>query len=213
MRFRKSRGGPVPGGRNKSVGLGELGLRNVQMSQWRGCHVRCARGTTADSTPGFSAVPAGLAVFCRRRPAVACRAIIRCSSGTKQTPAFISFAPAFLPSRRTGCLAGQGVGHEGERQGKPRRGATFSKEIELRLDARRRQAYGGQVSTYHPRLAHCRAHLPSDTFASACVRAIYEICIFPFSAAEIAPVTAPFHARDALELLDTTTKWRWVPMA
>jgi hypothetical protein len=40
---------------------------------------------TEDPTRSFSAVPSGLAVFGRMDPALACRAIVRCPSGTKRT--------------------------------------------------------------------------------------------------------------------------------
>src|SRR5881409_3121672 len=49
------------------------------------------------------------------------------------------------------------------------------------------------------------AHLPSDTFAIFGVRVPCGLCAITPKSVELAPVIVPFHARDALELLDTAT--------
>src|SRR6185503_5828066 len=57
-----------------------------------------------------------------------------------------------------------------------------------------------------------RSHLPNDTFAIFGARMHCELCAITPKSVEQAGVIAPFHARNALELLDTTTNaekdWR-----
>ncbi len=53
-----------------------------------------------------------------------------------------------------------------------------------------------------------RVHLPNNSFELLCLRTTSEVCVFPSLCAELTGVTAPFHARDALELLESTTIWR-----
>src|SRR5437868_491326 len=50
------------------------------------------------------------------------------------------------------------------------------------------------------------AHLPSNTFASGCIRRVYRNHAFGLPKRELGPVTAPFHARASLEFLAGTTK-------
>ena len=52
------------------------------------------------------------------------------------------------------------------------------------------------------------AHLPNNSNELLCVRTTSEVCLFHSLCAELTGVTGPFHARDALELLESTTKFR-----
>ena len=57
-----------------------------------------------------------------------------------------------------------------------------------------------------PPFSRNRAHLPNDTFAILEIRISCERGVFTSKSVELAQVIARFHARDVLELLDTTTR-------
>ena len=70
---------------------------------------------------------------------------------------------------------------------------------------RRGTGVRSRASAFH---LSVRAHLPSNTLELVCMRTSSEVCVFPSLCAELTGVTAPFHARDALELLESSTKVR-----
>src|SRR2546422_6067051 len=66
-------------------------------------------------------------------------------------------------------------------------------------------ALSGKRAGIKPDISHAEpSNLPSNTFASTSIRGTSEKRIFTSSAPELDPVTVPFHARTALELLINT---------